>query len=58
VLLPSIGAEIVTTGATPWLTVTDLVSEPYELVATTVMVFAPGLRVTVAGLVAAAPLTV
>ncbi len=40
------------------MTVTDLVSEPYELVATTVMVFAPGLRVTVAGLVAAAPLTV
>jgi hypothetical protein len=58
VLLPSSGAEIVTTGATPWLTVTVLVSEPNALVATTVMVFAPGLNATVAGLVAAAPLTV
>jgi hypothetical protein len=58
VLLPAAGAVIVTTGATPWLTVTVLVSEPNALVATTVMVFAPGLRVTVAGLVAAAPLTV
>jgi hypothetical protein len=58
VVLPLAGAVIVTTGATPWLTVTDLLSEPNALVQATVMVFAPGTRLTVAGLVAAAPLTV
>jgi hypothetical protein len=61
VLLPSAGAVIVTTGATTTalrVTVTDFVSEPAELVQTTVMVFEPSARLTVAGLVAAAPLTV
>jgi len=58
VLLPVVGAVIVTAGAVPRLTVTDFVSEPYELVQTTVMVFAPLLRLTDVGLVAAEPLTV
>jgi len=58
VLLPLAGAVIVTTGASPRVTVTDLVSVPNALVQTTVMVFAPSARLTVAGLVAAAPLTV
>jgi len=58
VVLPAAGAVIVTTGAVPRVTVTDLLSEPNELVQATVMVFAPVARLTVAGLVAAAPLTV
>jgi len=58
VLLPLAGAVIVTTGASPRVTVTDLVSVPNALVHATVMVFAPSARLTVAGLVAAAPLTV
>jgi len=59
--VPLAGAVMVTTGATTTalrVTETDLVSEPAELVQTTVMVFAPSARLTVAGLVAAAPLTV
>jgi len=58
VLLPPAGAVIVTTGAMPWLTVTLLLSDPNALEQATVMVFAPGFRLTVAGLVADAPLTV
>jgi hypothetical protein len=58
VLFPLVGDVIVTTGAVPRLTVTVFVFEPCELVQTTVMVFAPTARLTVAGLVAAAPLTV
>jgi hypothetical protein len=58
VLLLLAGAEIVRAGLTPRLTVTDLLSEPNALVQATVMVFAPTERLTVAGLVAAAPLTV
>jgi hypothetical protein len=58
VFVPVVGAVIVTTGAVPRVTVTDLLSEPNELEQATVMVFAPVARLTVAGLVAAAPLTV
>jgi 1-aminocyclopropane-1-carboxylate deaminase/D-cysteine desulfhydrase-like pyridoxal-dependent ACC family enzyme len=58
VVVPSAGDVIVRVGAVPRLTVTDLVSEPNELVQTTVMVFAPTTSGTVAGLVAAVPLTV
>ncbi len=58
VLLLLAGAVIVRTGAVPRLTVMTLVFEPNTLEQTTVMVFAPTARLTVAGLVATAPLTV
>ncbi len=59
VFVPVVGDVIVTTGATPWLTTTDLVSELLEASEqATVMVFGPAASGTVVGLVAALPLTV
>lgn len=58
VLALSAGAVIVTTGATPLLTVTDLVSLPDAFVQTTVSALAPTLRLAVNGEVAALPLAV
>jgi hypothetical protein len=58
VLLPLAGEVIVTVGAPPLFTVTTLLSLPNALVQVTVMMFAPLLSGTFAGLVAALPLTV
>jgi hypothetical protein len=58
VFVPLVGDVIVTPGAVPRLTVTTLVFDPYALEQVTVIVFAPVTSVTLAGLVAALPLTV
>lgn len=55
---PSTGELIETDGAWLRVTVTDLLSDPTELLQATVMTFGPRSRSTVAGLVAEFPLTV